>query len=74
MVFFSACFEGILQSSTNFYLHRKFSIFLINDHDCKAVEVLNFILRNYRDCKAVALKDYYDYSSNSTSTERSQYF
>jgi hypothetical protein len=30
-------------------------------------------LRNYRDCKAVALKEYYDYSPISTSTERSRY-
>ncbi len=31
-------------------------------------------MRNYRDCKAVALKEYYDYSPISTCTERSQYF
>jgi hypothetical protein len=33
-------------------------------------------LRNYRDsnCKAVALKEYYDYSPISTCTERSRYF
>ncbi len=31
-------------------------------------------LRNYRDCKAVALKEYYDYSPISTYTERSRYF
>jgi hypothetical protein len=30
-------------------------------------------LRNYRDCKAVALKEYYDYSLISTCTETSQY-
>ncbi len=31
-------------------------------------------LRNYPDCKAVALKEYYDYSPIFTCTERSQYF
>ncbi len=67
------CVEGILQLFTIFYLHRKFSIFLRNDCDCKAVENLD-ILRNYRDCKAVALKEYYDYSPISTYTERSQNF
>jgi hypothetical protein len=35
---------------------------------------LLIFLRNYRDCKAVALKEYYNYSSNSTCTERSHYF
>jgi hypothetical protein len=30
--------------------------------------------RNYRDCKAVALKKYYHYSPISTYTERSQLF
>jgi hypothetical protein len=30
--------------------------------------------RNYLDCKAVALKEYYDYSPISTYTERSGYF
>ncbi len=55
------CIEGLLQIFTIFYLHRKFSIFLRNDHDCKAVEALD-ILRNYRDYQAVALKEYYDYS------------
>jgi hypothetical protein len=55
--FFSACVEGILQLFTNFYLHRKFSIFLQNNCDCKAVEAPIF-LRNYCDCKAVELKEY----------------
>ncbi len=31
-------------------------------------------MRNYRDCKAVALKEYYDYSPISTCTEWSRYF
>ncbi len=35
---------------------------------------LLIFLRNYRDCKAVALKEYYDYSSISTYIEGSQYF
>jgi hypothetical protein len=39
--FFSVCIEGILQLFTIFYLHRKFSIFLRNDCDCKAVEGLD---------------------------------
>jgi hypothetical protein len=29
------CIEEILLLFTNFYLHRKVSIFLRNDHDCK---------------------------------------
>ena len=36
--FLSACIEGILQLFTNFYLQRKFSIFLRNDRDCKVVD------------------------------------
>ncbi len=32
------------------------------------------MLRSYGDSKAVALKEYYDYSLVSTSSERSQYF
>ncbi len=35
------CFEGILQLFTNFYLHRKVSIFLRNDSDCKDVDLYN---------------------------------
>ena len=31
-------------------------------------------MRNYRDCKAVALMEYFDYSPISTCTERSPYF
>jgi hypothetical protein len=34
----SAYVEGILWLFTNFYLQRKFSIFLRNDHDCKVVD------------------------------------
>jgi hypothetical protein len=41
VIFLSACIEGILRLLPIFYLHRKFSIFLRNDHDCKAVEGLN---------------------------------
>ncbi len=37
-IFFLACVEGIVQLFTNFYLHIKFSIFLRNDRDCKALE------------------------------------
>ncbi len=61
VIFLSAWVEGILRSFTNFYLHRKFSIFLRNDRDCKAVDAPD-IFENYRDCKAVALKEYYDVS------------
>ncbi len=39
--FFSACIEGILRLFTNFYLQRKFSIFLRNDHDYKVVDPYN---------------------------------
>jgi hypothetical protein len=38
------------------------------------LEKLSIFLRNYRDCKAVALQEYYDYSPISTCTERFQYF
>ena len=41
VIFLLAWVDGILQSFTNFYLHRKFLIFLRNDHDCKAIEALN---------------------------------
>ncbi len=41
IIFLSACVEGILQLSSNFYLHRKLSMFLRNDCDCKAVEALD---------------------------------
>jgi hypothetical protein len=44
--FFSACVEGILRLLTIFYLHREFSIFLRNDHDCEAVEALG-IFENF---------------------------
>jgi hypothetical protein len=50
VIFLSVCIEGILQFFTNFYLHRKVSIFLRNDCDFKAVEALKIFLRNYRDC------------------------
>jgi hypothetical protein len=41
VVCLSLCVEGILQLFTNFYLHRKFLIFLRNYRDCKAVEGLD---------------------------------
>ncbi len=41
VIFLSACIEGILQLYTNFYLQKKFSIFLRNDHDCKVVDPYN---------------------------------
>ncbi len=40
-IFLSASIEGILQLFTNFYLHRKFLIFLRNNRDCKAVDPYN---------------------------------
>ncbi len=36
-----ACIEGILRLFTNFYLHRKVSIFLRNNCGCKAVDLYN---------------------------------
>jgi hypothetical protein len=36
-----ACVEGILRLFTNFYLQRKLSIFLRNNHDCKVVDPYN---------------------------------
>ncbi len=39
--FHSMCIEGILRLFTNFYLQRKFSIFLRNNHDCKVVDPHN---------------------------------
>jgi hypothetical protein len=41
----SACVEGILQLFTNFYLQRKFLIFLRKDRDCKDVESYNSRMR-----------------------------
>ncbi len=38
VVFLSGCVKGILQTFTNFYLQRKFLIFLRNDRDCKVVD------------------------------------
>ena len=40
-IFLSVCVEGILRLFTNFYLHRRVSIFLRNDCDCKAVDPCN---------------------------------
>ena len=58
VIFLSACVEGIIRLFTNFYLQRKLLIFL----------------RKYHDSKAVALKEYYNYSPVSTYTESCQYF
>jgi hypothetical protein len=41
VIFLSVCIEGILQLFTNFYLQRKFSIFLRNDRDSKVVDTYN---------------------------------
>ncbi len=38
---YGCCFEGIPQLFTSFYLHRKVSIFLRNDSDCKDVDLYN---------------------------------
>jgi hypothetical protein len=38
VIFLSACIEGILQLFINFYLQRKFSLFLRNNRDCKVVD------------------------------------
>ncbi len=40
-VLYGCCVEGILQLFTSFYLHRKVSIFLRNNSDCKDVDVYN---------------------------------
>ncbi len=37
VIFLSACVQGILWFFTNFYLQRKFWIFLRNDPDCKTI-------------------------------------
>jgi hypothetical protein len=41
VIFHSVCIEGILQLFTNFYLHRKFFIFLRKDSYCTAVDGLD---------------------------------
>jgi hypothetical protein len=41
VIFLSDCIEGILQLFTNYYLQRKFSIFLRNNCDCKVVDPYN---------------------------------
>jgi hypothetical protein len=41
VMFLSGCIEGILQLFTNFYLQRKFLIFLRKDPDCKVVDPYN---------------------------------
>jgi hypothetical protein len=47
VIFLSACVEGILQLFTNFYLQRKFSIFLRNDCDCKVVDPYNHLPQDW---------------------------
>jgi hypothetical protein len=41
VIFLSECVEGILGLFTNFYLQRKFLIFLTKDCDCKVVDPYN---------------------------------
>jgi hypothetical protein len=41
VIFLSGCIEGILQLFTNFYLQRRFLIFLRSDHDCKVADPYN---------------------------------
>ncbi len=41
VIFLSECIKGITRLLTNFYLQRKFSIFLRNDRDCKVVDPYN---------------------------------
>jgi hypothetical protein len=41
VIFLSACIEGILQLFTNFYLQRKFLIFLRINLYCKVVDPYN---------------------------------
>ncbi len=40
-MFLSACIEGILWLITNFYLQRKFLVFLRNDCDCRVIDPYN---------------------------------
>ncbi len=46
-VFFSVCVEGILQLFTNFYLQRKFLIFLRKDRDCKVADPYNRLSQDW---------------------------
>ncbi len=41
VAFLSAILQEVPQLFTNFYLHRKLSIFLRNNCDCEAVDLLN---------------------------------
>ncbi len=41
VIFLSACIGGILRLLTNFYLQKKFLLFLRNDPDCKVVDPYN---------------------------------
>jgi hypothetical protein len=43
VIFLSAFVEGILRLFTNFYLQRKFLVFLRNDRDCKVVDPFNLL-------------------------------
>jgi hypothetical protein len=62
VIFLLVCIKGILQLFTNFYLHRKLSIFLRNNHDCKAVDLYD-ARRRYAVIESLDLmKKYHDYS------------
>jgi hypothetical protein len=41
VIVLSVCIEGILRLFTNFYLQRKFLIFLRNNRDCKVLDPYN---------------------------------
>ncbi len=47
LIFLLAWVEGILQLFTNFYLQRKFLIFLRNDRDCKVIDPYNHLPQDW---------------------------
>ncbi len=47
VIFLSTCVEGILWLFTNFYLQRKFLIFLRNNCDCKVVDPYNHLPQDW---------------------------
>jgi hypothetical protein len=47
VIFLSACIEGMIWLFTNYYLQRKLSIFLRNDHDCTVVDPYNHLPQDW---------------------------
>ncbi len=58
----------------NFLLAQKILDIIEKGLQLKGWRRSQYFLRKYRKSETVVLKEYYDYSSISTSTERSQYF